>query len=98
PVPALQACVLPYWSWAVTAKAKLLPAVGAAVAVVSTSLLAGAALTIRLAVAEKVLAESEAVRLCGPALIRVAEKVRWPFVRVEFAGSDTPDELSLRSE
>ena len=58
-------------------------------------MLAGAALTVRLAVAEKEFAESEAVRLCDPALIRVAEKVRWPLVSMELGGRTTPDEVSL---
>ena len=76
-------------------KEKLVPAVDADDELERTSLLAGAATTVRLAVAEKPLAASDAVRLCGPALIRVAEKLRVPLVNVELAGSTTPDEVSL---
>src|SRR5207248_11187287 len=74
---------------------KLVPAVGVVVAAARMSLLAGAALTVRLAVAEKPLVASDAVSVCAPALMSVAAKLRWPLVKVEFAGSTTPAELSL---
>ena len=71
------------------------PQVGVLVEVASTSLLAGAALTVTFAVDEKLLAASDAVSVCGPALIRVAEYVPRPLVRVELGGSTTPDDVSL---
>ena len=76
-------------------KAKLVPAVGVVVAATMTSLLAGAATTVTLAVATKALAASEAVRFWAPALISVAEKLRVPLVSVESAGSTTPVDVSL---
>ena len=74
---------------------KLVPAMGAAVAVARASLLAGAAATVSPAVPERELGISAAVRLCGPALISVAEKVPCPLVNVESGGRITPDETSL---
>ena len=52
-------------------------------------------LTVRLAVAESELAASDAVRVCGPDVISVAEKLPWPLLRVESGGSTTPAALSL---
>src|SRR5207248_7660696 len=77
---------------------KLVPAVGVVVAAARMSLLAGAALTLRLAVAEKPLVASDAVSVCAPALMRVAEKLRWPLVKVEFAGSTIGGEVALLPE
>src|SRR2546428_213721 len=74
---------------------KVLPAVGVLVEVAITSLLAGAALTVTFAVAEKPFTASDAVSVCGPALISVAEYVPRPLVSVELGGSTTPDEVSL---
>src|SRR5439155_7955023 len=56
---------------------------------------AGAAWTVRPAVAERALAASDAVSVCDPAPISVAEKVPWPLVRLESGGSTTPIEVSL---
>ena len=75
--------------------AKLFPAIGPAVAVVRTSLLAGAAFTVKLTVAVNPLAASDAVNVCAPALISVAEKLPWPLVSVESAGSTTAADTSL---
>ena len=72
-----------------------MPAVGA-VGLVRTSLLAGAALTTRLVVVERAFAASEAVSDCDPALISVAEKLRWPFDSVELAGSVADGSLLLK--
>ena len=76
-------------------KEKLWPAVGAAVAVARTSWPAGAAFTVRLAVADRLLAASDALSVCAPALISVAENVPSPLVRVASRGRTTPDEVSL---
>ena len=38
---------------------------------------------------------SVAVIVWAPALMSVAENVRWPFVKVESAGSTTPEDVSL---
>ena len=75
--------------------AKPLPAVGVAVAVVSTSAAAEAGFTVRLAAAVKLLAASDAVSVCAPALISVAEKVPWPLVSVESGGRFTAALVSL---
>ena len=76
-------------------KEKFVPAVGVVVAATRTSLLAGAALTVRLAVAFKEFAESDADRLCGPAWMRVAAKLAWPLLSFELGGSTAPEEMSL---
>ena len=76
-------------------KAKLVPAVGVAVAVAMVSVLAAAAFTVRLAVMLNPLTASEAVNDCGPALISVAEKVPWPAVSVELGGSSTAGDVSV---
>ena len=75
--------------------AKPLPAVGVAVEGVSSREAAEAGLTVRLAAAMKLLAASDAVSVCAPALIRVAEKVPWPLVSVESGGRVTPALVSL---
>ena len=63
---------------------------------VSTRVDALAATTLIVAVAVRVGATvSVAVTVCAPALVSVAEKVPWPLVSVESAGSATPEEVSL---
>ena len=86
--------MFPKGSCAVTLKEKRLPAVGVAL-VASASVLAGAAFTLGLTVVEKLLVASDAVSVCGPALIRVAEKLPWPLVSLESGGRTTPAEVSL---
>src|SRR3989442_9432073 len=73
----------------------LLPAGAVVTLRASTRVLAGAALSVRLAVVDKLLAASVTVRVCGPARIKVTEKVPWPLVSGESAGRVTPLEESL---
>ena len=87
--------MFPKASCAVTVKEKPEPAVGVAVAALSASLPAGAALTVWFALAERRLAASEAVSVSGPALASVTEKVPWPLVSVESGGSTTPAVVSV---
>ena len=53
------------------------------------------AFTARDTVVDRELAESDTVTVCGPAVANVTEKVPWPLVNVESAGSRTPGEVSL---
>ena len=73
-----------------------MPAVRVVVEVFIASVLAGAGLTVTLAVDEKPLAASEAVSVWDPALVRVAEKLRRPLVKVELAGSVADGSLLLK--
>ena len=77
-----------------TLKPKLVPATGLAL-LARTSLVALAALTATVTVVESALLLSAAVIVWAPALASVAEKVPWPFVSGESAGSTTPVEVSL---
>ena len=78
-----------------TLNEKLVPAVGV-VPLERTSLVAVAARTVTLSVPVIVaVTVSRPVIVCAPALMSVAESVRWPFVSVESAGSTTPAEVSL---
>ena len=86
---------MPEASSAVTENVNVCPAVALGGAVTLRSLTDDAAPTVRLAVAERAFAASDAVSVCGPVWINLAENVPWPPVRVVSGGSTTPDELSL---
>ena len=73
----------------------MVPAVGVVVAATRTSLLAAAALTVRLVVAFREFAESDADRVCGPAWTSVAAKLAWPLLSFELGGSTAPEDMSL---
>ena len=78
-----------------TVKGNAVPAVGVVLAGASTNVPADCALTPRLTVVVSLLAASVAVRVCGPALVSVTEKLPCPLVRVESGGSTAPVEVSL---
>ena len=86
---------MPNWSLTVTLSAAAWPAVALAGAV-RLRLAAAAARTLLVSVPVMLaVAASVAVMVCAPALMSVAEKVPWPLVSVESAGSTTPAEVSL---
>ena len=74
---------------------KPVPAVGELVAADRIKRPAGAAVTVRLAVVERAFAVSDAVSVCAPDRVRVAEKLPCPFVRLETGGKTTPIPVSL---
>ena len=93
--PAYPESVFPYGSRALTVKGKLDPAAAVPGAPVSASWLAGAAVTARLTVLERLFARSDTVRVCVGARIKVAEKAPWPSTRVESGGRTTPAVVSV---